>query len=269
MRNSAVAIVLFTLFVLVLGAGFFAVQKLNYSYKFNSSQKFILNGNGNYSQKADEKEEKGENYGGTNYYGIGEDCVQKDSNREFLNNSNNENRSENEEGESCAKWKSLAQGSESSFRKEDYIRIHIKAKSDGAFDQEVKLRVRDAVVKYLGKKLGFVTNKRQAIEIISKNAGEIKATVDEELKKCGADYLSGVFLSRESFPEKTYGQKVFPAGVYDALTIKLDQGNGANWWCVAYPPLCFIGGRDNPDAPDEIRYESLILKWIERLRNKT
>lgn len=154
------------------------------------------------------------------------------------------------------------------FIQDDFIRIHIKASSNQDFDQTVKLRVRDSVIVFLQEKLKSVQTKEQALEVINNNLDELTKLCDLTLSHCGASYKTNIALSRESFPERIYGEKIFPEGVYDSLIIKLNNGEGENWWCVAYPPLCFICGTENPDAPKEIKYESLLFKWINDLLNK-
>ena len=157
---------------------------------------------------------------------------------------------------------------EYSFEFQNFIRIHIQAKSDKDFDQAVKLRVRDRIVSYLRKILVNCDTKDEALSIISSQISQIKAIADESISMCGANYSSDTRISRETFPQRIYGEKVFPKGVYDSLIITLGDGKGANWWCVAYPPLCFIGGVENPDAPDKITYNSLFIEWIQKLQQK-
>ncbi|MEG2086141.1 MAG: stage II sporulation protein R, partial [Clostridia bacterium] len=142
------------------------------------------------------------------------------------------------------------------FDKENFIRIHIRAASDSEYDQAVKLRVKDEVVKYLTKEFANIENKDEAVVVIENNIMQLKQLCDRICGYCGAIYNSTIYLKKEPFPTKTYGDKTFPEGVYDALVIELDKGEGANWWCVAYPPLCFIGGVPNSESPQKITYKS-------------
>jgi len=151
---------------------------------------------------------------------------------------------------------------------EKYVRIHIRAKSNGEYDQQVKLRVRDSVINYLSQKLDGIETKQKALEILNENLTEIKRICDLTLYRYGADYTAQVMLGKESFPEKQYGELTLPADEYDALIITLHTGEGDNWWCIAYPPLCFIGGKENPDAPEEITYDSLIVRFFKEIMGK-
>lgn len=151
---------------------------------------------------------------------------------------------------------------------EKFVRIHIRAKSNGSFDQAVKLKVRDNVVNYLSDRLVGVKNKKQALEILEESLTEIKRICDITLYCCGADYTAQVRLGKENFPERDYGGLVLPCDEYDALIITLHSGEGENWWCIAYPPLCFVGGMENPNAPEEITYDSLIVRFVRDLLSK-
>ncbi|MBO7390523.1 MAG: stage II sporulation protein R, partial [Clostridia bacterium] len=79
---------------------------------------------------------------------------------------------------------------------------------------------------------------------------------------CGYDYGCRVRLGRESFPTRTYGDLTLKEGVYDAVIVELGSGEGKNWWCVAYPPLCFIAAEET--GKEEVEYRS----WIADLFRK-
>ena len=142
---------------------------------------------------------------------------------------------------------------------DDPVRIHIRANSDSETDQAVKFIVRDRVVDLLTPALGEATDKDEAYGIISSMTKEIKKTADRVLSVCGFAYFARAYMSYEYFPERDYGDKVYPAGYYDALIVELGKAEGGNWWCVAYPPLCFYG--DDGSA----EYASLIAEYLAML----
>ncbi len=142
---------------------------------------------------------------------------------------------------------------------DDPVRIHIRANSDSEFDQAVKYIVRDRVVDLLTPALENVKSKSEAYDKISSMTGEIKKTADRVLSICGFAYFAHAYMSYEYFPERDYGGKVYPAGYYDAVIVELGKAKGGNWWCVAYPPLCFYG----EDGSAE--YASLIAEYLDML----
>lgn len=118
------------------------------------------------------------------------------------------------------------------------LRLHILANSNSAFDQNLKLKVRDKVVEFLTPKLKESKNLSQTKEIISNNLTAIK-DIAEQVVLQDSDYSVNVSLATSSFPTKYYEDFSFPAGTYEALKIVIGEGNGNNWWCVMFPPLCF------------------------------
>lgn len=126
---------------------------------------------------------------------------------------------------------------------QESIRLRILANSDGTSDQLVKRRVRDAVVEQMN---GWVTELEnpqsldEARRVIRDHLPAIEEQVGQTLKKYGKNYDYQVELGTVPFPTKMYGGAVYPAGDYEALRVTLGEGNGKNWWCVLFPPLCFI-----------------------------
>lgn len=143
----------------------------------------------------------------------------------------------------------------------DYVRIHIRANSDSDLDQSIKLEVRDSVVAYLVPLLKDCKNAAQAKKIIGGRLDDICAAADERLG--GAGYTAKARLCKEDFPKKSYGSLTLQAGSYDALVLELGEGVGENWWCVAFPPLCFV-------AQDEegVVYKSKIMEIIQKNKDK-
>ena len=144
----------------------------------------------------------------------------------------------------------------------DYIRIHVRANSDGKEDQTVKLAVRDAIVQYLAPLSAGVADKGKMWELLQSKIGEIERTANDTLRSCGYAYGSRVSLRNERFPEKSYGDLTLPAGDYDALIVELGTGEGQNWWCVAFPPLCFIAAEET--GKEDIEYRSWLAEFFRK-----
>ena len=144
----------------------------------------------------------------------------------------------------------------------DYIRIHVRANSDSTADQTVKLAVRDAIVQYLAPHAARVKSKAEMWQLLQGKSEEIKQVADATLYSCGYNYTGRVTLRKECFPTRTYGDLTLEEGLYDALIVELGTGTGANWWCVAYPPLCFIASEET--GSEEVIYRS----WIAELFKK-
>lgn len=120
------------------------------------------------------------------------------------------------------------------------VRLHIIANSDSAQDQEVKLKVRDAIIAGLGDKLKDVSSPQDAEKIILENMDYIESIAKTTLSENGFDYGAVPMLGNYEFPAKQYGNITLPPGQYDALRVVLGSGSGQNWWCVMFPPLCFV-----------------------------
>lgn len=124
----------------------------------------------------------------------------------------------------------------------EIIRFHVIANSDSEEDQELKLKVRDVVVAFVYKGLENSTSLEESRKFILDNKNEIEGIARKEVESFGYDYKVESLLSRENFPDKMYGDVVFPQGEYEAYRIIIGEGNGQNWWCVMFPPLCFVDG---------------------------
>lgn len=120
------------------------------------------------------------------------------------------------------------------------VRFHVLANSDADFDQELKLKVRNAILSQTEKFLSNSSSIEETKIILQNKQEEIKQMALQVIYDYGYDYDVRVSLSRDLFPEKIYGDVVFPAGLYDAVRIEIGKAEGKNWWCVLYPPLCFV-----------------------------
>jgi stage II sporulation protein R len=124
--------------------------------------------------------------------------------------------------------------------KNKLIRFHVIANSDSDEDQELKLKVRDEIIKYLQPKLQNSNSIDESEEIIKKEYGELGKISKNIISKNGYNYEVKVGIEYSTFPTKQYSNVILPAGEYKALKIIIGQGQGKNWWCVMFPPLCFV-----------------------------
>ena len=122
--------------------------------------------------------------------------------------------------------------------KEDVVRLHILANSNSEVDQEIKLKVRDALLETNASILGTGVTKEYAKEHFEKSKDILLATAEETLKENGFNYNVKITLQEEYFNTRQYASLTFPAGQYTALKVVLGEGEGKNWWCVMFPPLC-------------------------------
>lgn len=120
------------------------------------------------------------------------------------------------------------------------IRFHVRANSDSEYDQQLKLKVKDAVVNFMQPLLADSSSVAQSRQIIQNNLEQIVAKAKEVLQQEGADNEVTAYFETSYFPMKSYGDITFPPGEYEAFRIDIGKASGKNWWCVLYPPLCFV-----------------------------
>lgn len=124
--------------------------------------------------------------------------------------------------------------------KEKLIRFHVIANSDTDEDQELKLKVRDAVIAYLQPKLENSKSIEESEDIIKNEYDNLEKVSKKVIYDNGYNYSVNIGLKYSDFPAKQYSSVVLPAGKYKALKIVIGEGKGKNWWCVMFPPLCFV-----------------------------
>ena len=120
------------------------------------------------------------------------------------------------------------------------FRLHIIANSDSSADQELKLKVRDKIIEYMNTLTSSSSDKKDVISIVNNHLDSFKEIALNTIKENGSNYDVNIEIGNFNFPTKTYGDISFPAGNYDALNIKIGNAIGQNWWCVLFPPLCFV-----------------------------
>jgi len=154
--------------------------------------------------------------------------------------------------------------------KDKIIRLHVIANSDTPDDQELKLKVRDEIIKSLNERLTAYGNIEESRNFIRENIREIKETASNTLIQNGHTYPVQAQLEMTWIPEKTYGNLTLPAGNYEALNVIIGEGKGENWWCVLFPPLCLI---ESPDSQlgdiQEALAETLTQEEYQILVNET
>jgi len=165
---------------------------------------------------------------------------------------------------------------------QESIRLRILANSDSPRDQAVKRQVRDALVNQMKAWAQGPMTLEQARAIIASRMPELSERIQRVLDASGADYGHQVELGIVPFPTKMYGGQVYPAGDYEALRVTLGKGDGQNWWCVLFPPLCFVDGvtgdavsakseksvktaaieETDEDKPAETEFRFFLWDWI-------
>ncbi|WP_077369434.1 stage II sporulation protein R [Anaerosalibacter sp. Marseille-P3206] len=120
------------------------------------------------------------------------------------------------------------------------IRFHVIANSDSPEDQNLKLKIRDKILEEMGDKFAQSTSIENSRQIIEHNIDKIENLAKDEINKNGKNYDVVATLCQDKFPTKSYGDLTLPAGEYEALKVIIGEGKGKNWWCVMFPPLCFV-----------------------------
>ena len=147
-------------------------------------------------------------------------------------------------------------------RVDDPLRLHVIANSDSEKDQEVKLMVRDGILEYTANNSGDFTSKEAVESYVENHMEDLTAMTDGILKKEGFNYTSHIEMGRFYFPEKTYGDVTYKAGYYDGVKVVLGAGEGKNWWCVIFPPLCLISVSDTNSDISGIKKDKIVYKSI-------
>lgn len=127
--------------------------------------------------------------------------------------------------------------------KEKLIRFHVLANSDSPEDQELKLKVRDKVIESMSDKFKESKSIDETRAIVNENIESMTQVALEEIKENGKDYDVQIKLEPYNFPTKSYGNFTLPAGEYEAVRVLIGSAKGQNWWCVMFPPLCFVDAK--------------------------
>ena len=139
------------------------------------------------------------------------------------------------------------------------FRLHVIANSDSKEDQELKYKVRDALLEYMNKISIDCSSKEDVISLAEKHKDDFYKIAKQTIEENGYDYSVNISIGNFEFPTKTYGDISLPAGFYDALKIEIGEASGQNWWCVMFPPLCFVDVSSGvvPDESKQIMQNNL------------
>lgn len=139
------------------------------------------------------------------------------------------------------------------------FRLHVIANSDSEEDQLLKYKVRDSLIKYMNEICKDVSSKQEAMSIAKKHIDDFYNIANDVIVDNGYDYPVNIAFGKYDFPTKKYGDISLPAGVYDALRVEIGTASGQNWWCVMFPPLCFVDVSSGivPDSSKELLQENL------------
>jgi len=148
---------------------------------------------------------------------------------------------------------------------QDVLRLHVIANSDSAEDQAVKLRVRDAVLAVVEPQESAEATR----DYLLSHGDRILTAARDTLAESGFSYDVQLMLGTFDFPDRSYGDRIYPAGAYEALRVVLGSGAGQNWWCVLFPPLCIVTQESDP-LPDgeDLVFHSSIWDFFQSRREK-
>lgn len=139
------------------------------------------------------------------------------------------------------------------------FRLHVIANSDSDEDQSLKLQVRDKLLDYMNSITANVRSKDDAIQIAQDHQKDFQIIAEQTILDKGYSYPVTVEIGNYEFPTKQYGDITLPSGYYDALRVKIGKASGHNWWCVMFPPLCFVDVTSGivPDSSKEQLKENM------------
>lgn len=139
----------------------------------------------------------------------------------------------------------------------DVLRLHVIANSDTSVDQNLKLRLRDYILQEGKDIFNGSVNVENAVEKIEPVLPELEKSAKAFVNQAGFDYDVKISLSNEYFTTRTYETVTLPAGKYLALRIVIGSGEGHNWWCVMFPPMC-VPAADKKDEIENVFSEKEI-----------
>ena len=139
------------------------------------------------------------------------------------------------------------------------FRLHVIANSDSKEDQDLKYLVRDNLLSYMNEICSNCKTKQEAIDIVTENKDKFEEIAKSTIKEQGFSYDVRINIGNFEFPTKNYGDISLPAGLYDALRVEIGEAKGQNWWCVMFPPLCFVDVTSGvvPEESKEVMEENL------------
>lgn len=148
---------------------------------------------------------------------------------------------------------------DSSLLSDKLLRFRVLADSDSSIDQYEKNELSKKMITLLSPALSDIKTKEEALTLLRESLPFLNAYCNYVLSNYGAQNYASCTLGSHLFPYKTYGNYQFPAGIYDTLLVTIGSGRGSNWWCLAFPPLCFANEAfiDVPDSSSQMLFDLL------------
>lgn len=166
--------------------------------------------------------------------------------------------------------------------RQQVLRLHVLANSDSEEDQQLKLKVRDAVIEKAAGIFDGIKEEEDAKAVAQEHLDELTRTAQRAVYDAGYEYPVSACLTKMYFETRAYDAGAMPAGMYDALRITIGKGEGKNWWCVAFPPLCVASATDNAatlsdvltdsqqdivEQPQKYEVRFKLVEWMEDIGN--
>lgn len=161
---------------------------------------------------------------------------------------------------------------DSSLLSDKLLRFRVLADSDSSIDQYEKNELSKKMITLLSPALSDIKTKEEELTLLRESLPFLNAYCNYVLSDYGAQNYASCTLGSHLFPYKTYGNYQFPAGIYDTLLVTIGSGRGSNWWCLAFPPLCFANEAfiDVPDSSSQMLFDLLDKDCYEAIcLNKT
>lgn len=166
--------------------------------------------------------------------------------------------------------------------REEVLRLHVLANSDSYEDQQLKLKVRDAVLDAGSSLFNGSTDIKNVSKRLNEEKGYLISVAQDIIKKQGYNYDVEIVLSEEYFTTKTYQTVTLPAGKYLALKVIIGKGEGQNWWCVMFPPMCITAADETEELSSVLKENEVklveknpvfeprfkIIEFFEKLKNR-
>lgn len=165
--------------------------------------------------------------------------------------------------------------------RDSVLRLHILANSDSDEDQDLKLAVRDRILEDAGDVFSYANDREDAQAVAEETLAEIEAVAEDEIAKQGYHYDVMAEVVPMYFTTRTYDTITLPAGTYHAVRISIGEAEGANWWCVLYPPMCVSAAESQEEMEEALDEDSVdlvesdpqyevrfaIVEWVEDIKN--
>lgn len=145
---------------------------------------------------------------------------------------------------------------------DEIIRFHVRANSDLEVDQRLKLKVRDEILEQMQDEFKDVDSIEESRGIILNNLDEIERISKKVIAEDNKDYDVNANLLIEEFPIRRYGNMIYPQGNYETLLVTIGKGQGQNWWCVMFPPLCFVDATHSYAVNTEVDEEEQMGEYV-------